>query len=987
MHRFSVNYNTIQRVLPPGWTRACRSRPIYVILILKIFPLLQASLFSQGFNLGNVPVVNYNKKAYQAGTQNWKICQDKSGSIYAANNNGLLEFNGQYWRLWPLSNGTIARSAVIAEDGKIFVGGQGEVGFFQPGKSGELVYHSLCRLLDVRYQRFEDVWDIVIRKEGVYFRTNKEVFRYRGGRMEVIHSGPPLVFMAAFGPHLLIQHASADLFVLDSNSFKPTKLQGLEPGALLSAILPVDKDSSIVTTIGHGIYSSRGNRLLKWSTGYEEFLRVSKIAAASLLPDGSLAVGTTYDGLLLFDKTRRVLQHLNKSNGLQNNTVLSTLADRSGNLWLGLDNGIDYAAVNSPFTYIYPDGINQGTGYAAAVHDERIYFGTNQGLYVNVWKEYYSPAEQYQFRNVLNAKGQVWSLSALGKHLLMGSHNGAMQIKQDRAEFISKNTGVWTFQPISEQLAVVGHYSGMSLLRKKQNDWHFEGELKGISESCRILALDQDKKVWVSHPYRGVFQLAVDSLARTVETTFYDVSRQLPSNLNNYVFKLAGELVFATEDGIYSFQNADQCFRKNHLLNEFFSPIGRVKFLKEDGSGNIWYVAGDETGVIWVEDEGLKKAVRRMPVPELSDKLVGGFEFILPLSPKHVFFATDQGFIHLDAEKYMRQERPPTLLLNAVSTTTNKDSLLFGGHLPAAGQPDEPRLSHRDNNIRFDYSSTDYDQAEFTTYAFLLEGYSMEWSSWQKKSFAEFNNLRHGDYVFRVKARNKHGLECQERSFPFTIKAPWYASPFAIAIYFLCFWGLIAVLFLTQRRSYEQEKAMLQTTHRQKEAEQLSLVKQSEIEIARLRSEKLSAEINHRNRELATTTMHLVQKSELIGTIRQALERMKPKTTQQPELYQELEKLIRRIESDTRMDEDWENFSRYFDEVHTEFLKKLGEKFPNLNPSDFKLCAYLRMNLSSKEIATLMNISVRGVETSRYRLRKRLGLASDVNLTEFLLRL
>ncbi|MEY3368943.1 MAG: hypothetical protein RI973_2098, partial [Bacteroidota bacterium] len=931
--------------------------------------------------------VNYSKKNYQAGTQNWRICQDESGVIYVANNNGLLEFNGQYWRLWPLSNGTIVRSAAIAADGRIFVGGQGEMGFFQAGKTGELVYHSLRQLLEARHQRFEDVWDIVIRPEGIYFRTNKEVFRYRDGKMEVLHSGHQLTFMAALGQQLLLQHASTDLFILDRDSFRPFGLQGLESGAQISAILPFNNDSSIITTVSHGIYSCKGSKLAKWSTGYEDFLKTNKIAAASLLQDGSLAVGTTYNGLLLFDARKRVLQHLNKSNGLQNNTILSTLADRSGNLWLGLDNGIDYAAVNSPFTYIYPDGINQGTGYAAAVHNGRIYFGTNQGLYMNAWKEYYNPAEQYQFRKVLNANGQVWSLSVLGNQLLMGSHNGAMQIEEDQAASISRNNGVWTFQPLSENLAVAGHYSGMSLLRKTAGGWRFQRELKGISESCRILALDKHNKVWVSHPYRGVFQLAVDSMAGTAEATFYDVSNQLPSNLNNYVFKLSGELVFATEHGIYSFMDSDNRFRKNPMLSEFFEPIGRVKFLKEDGNGNIWYVAGNETGVLWVQDEGLKKQVKRMPVPELTDKLVGGFEFILPLSPRHVFFATDQGFIHLDAEKYMQREQPPNLLISSVSVTTFKDSLLFGGHLSPAGPPAVPLLSHRENNIRFSFSSTDYDQAEFTTYSFFLEGYSKEWSSWQKKSFAEFNNLRHGDYVFRVKARNKHGLESQEISFPFNIKAPWYASSLAIAFYFLCFWGLIAVLFLTQRRSFEQEKAMLQTTHRQKEAEQLSLVKQSEIEIARLRSEKLSAEINHRNRELATTTMHLVQKSELIGTIRQALERMKPKTVMQPELHQELEKLIRRIESDTRMDEEWENFSRYFDEVHTEFLKKLGEKFPNLNPSDFKLCAYLRMNLSSKEIATLMNISVRGVETSRYRLRKRLGLAGDVNLTEFLLRL
>ncbi|MEO6131638.1 MAG: hypothetical protein ABIQ02_07305, partial [Saprospiraceae bacterium] len=101
----------------------------------------------------------------------------------------------------------------------------------------------------------------------------------------------------------------------------------------------------------------------------------------------------------------------------------------------------------------------------------------------------------------------------------------------------------------------------------------------------------------------------------------------------------------------------------------------------------------------------------------------------------------------------------------------------------------------------------------------------------------------------------------------------------------------------------------------------------------------------------------------------------------------DVQQLLNMVSFDVKLDEDWEHFAYHFDQVHVDFLKHLRESFPQLSTSDLKLCAYLRMNLSTKEIAPLLNISVRGVEGSRYRLRKKIGLSNDANLTEFILRM
>ena len=111
--------------------------------------------------------------------------------------------------------------------------------------------------------------------------------------------------------------------------------------------------------------------------------------------------------------------------------------------------------------------------------------------------------------------------------------------------------------------------------------------------------------------------------------------------------------------------------------------------------------------------------------------------------------------------------------------------------------------------------------------------------------------------------------------------------------------------------------------------------------------------------------MHLVYKSELLTRIKTELNQTM-KTIDNDKGVNELKKMIKVLSEDDKVDKDWEHFAQHFDKVHSDFVVNLKEKYPALTANELKLCAYLRMNLSTKEIAQLMNISVRGVEISRY---------------------
>jgi len=131
--------------------------------------------------------------------------------------------------------------------------------------------------------------------------------------------------------------------------------------------------------------------------------------------------------------------------------------------------------------------------------------------------------------------------------------------------------------------------------------------------------------------------------------------------------------------------------------------------------------------------------------------------------------------------------------------------------------------------------------------------------------------------------------------------------------------------------------------------------------------------------------MQVTQKNEALYDLKEQLKHISQKVN--PDAQKYLQKLIKNIERNTSQKEDWEKFELHFDQVYENFTKRIREKYPNLTPNDIKLCAYLRMNLSTKEIAPLLNISIRGVEISRYRLHKKLNMPQNENLIDFMMNL
>ncbi len=408
------------------------------------------------------------------------------------------------------------------------------------------------------------------------------------------------------------------------------------------------------------------------------------------------------------------------------------------------------------------------------------------------------------------------------------------------------------------------------------------------------------------------------------------------------------------------------------------------QYLNEDQDGNIWFVTNKKVGVVDFNRKEGEKNYAIVYFPELNSKVVAGFENIYPYDKENVFIGSEKGIIHINYLKYLENIKPLKVTLSQVKTFGNNDSIVFGGYFlkndsisDRQNTDQKTSISKTDNSLHFEYSSTLFEQQNNIEFSYQLAGFDKNWSAWSAKSEKDYTKLPYGTYTFEIKARNNLGNESEPVLYTFTINPAWYETYWIYTLYILILFAIIYLVIQRQKKKYEKEQEYLKQEH-------LLELEHNEKEIVKLQNDKLESEVNFKNKELATATMHLMQRGKLLSKIKEELLPI-VKTDNPESAPEEFKRILGLLNEAERADADWEQFAVHFDHVHSNFLTKLKEKIPALSANDLKLCAYLKMNLSSKEIAQLMTISLRAVEVSRYRLRKKLDVSSDTNLFDYLI--
>lgn len=948
----------------------------------KILPCFIFFLFFGSLRAAwQLPVTNFQQSEYASGTQSWQIRQQKNGWMYFANNYGLLEYDGYHWSTYGVWNGTVIRSLEIGEEGEIYVGASNEFGKFTANELGKLSYVPMSNDLPVQYRGFGEIWNIHQLPDALYFQSRNYIFRYSPEGFSAIRSEARIVCSAKVRGSIYVGTTSG-MYVLAGSQL--IALNGSEHlnNKNICAILPYRESEILIGTSFGGLYVFDGSRISPFRTEVDEFLRRNQLYAC-VASDSLIAFGTVLNGVVITDIRGEHPRYIDNKNGLQNNTILSLYFDREENLWLGLDIGIDRININSPLSDLYGRINFRGSGYTSCIYDDYLYLGTNQGLYYVKWP-LDSDNSLTDLTLIEGTQGQIWSLDLVG-HTLFCSHNrGLFIIENRRAVPVIEEEGVWRVRayPGSPGTCVVGSYNGFYLLRKGEKAWDRVQRLSGVNETTRVFEVDTAGQIWFNlekHVCKLTLNAGADSLSLE-EVRSVSGNPEIVS-----ISRVGNRYVFSGPEGTFLI-NEKGLLEEYTALNELLEGKKTYPVIKEDRSKNLWFFTGSSIKVRLYNKRKKKYEKSLSLLEEKPNFFIGGFEHLLLLDEGQAIAGNTGGFSLAEIKGRNHYTDKTELLIRSVVATQPSDSLIYGQGYPVV--PKKTVLSYACNSLRITYSGSTARQAKLQ-YSYRLEPHDTEWSDWTDAMTKEYTGLPENTYIFKVRARHSQAEQPVYASFTFTVLPPWYRTLWAYTVYTLIVFLFILRVYIHFKKKMRESWKRIEQRKNEELREQQKVFMQEannrEKEIIKLKNDKLEYELKMKSQELANVLLNHLNKNEILTEIKADLKKIgsdvgeKEPDSVKRKILMLQNKISRNIEQNI----DWKKFEENFDIVNDKFIRKLSERYPNLTKNERRLCTYIKMGLSSKEIAPLMNLSLRGVEVLRYRMRKKLNFERGIDFLEF----
>ncbi len=907
-------------------------------------------LFIGSFNCQatTVPqIINFDKSTYQAHSQNWSITQTPNAYLYSGNSSGMLEFDGQQWELYSLPEKQKVRAVAATKEGRILIGGYAEFGYWEEDESGLLVYHSLSQNSAIESIKTEEIWHILVHGDHVFFQSFGTIYKYDSVTDMVEEIRPPanILFAQLVDDRVLIPGIHGAIYEWSAkNGYQA--LAGLEilTDKRTSFVLPYNEGLLIGTKL-QGLFWFKDGQCAPLPHPLNEDFKRYEINCGLRLEDGRIAIGTILNGIYLLDEKVASLHHINKETGLQNNTVLSLFEDQKHNLWVGLDSGLDLLILNESLIYFRDKTGELGTVYAATIFEDQLYIGTNHGVFFRSSTDTNSP-----FQLLEGSQGQVWELKIIDHQLICGHNLGTFLIKSDQFIQISPVTGGWFTLALSEERLLQATYTGLVLFEKDTaGQWTFSRKITGLNEPIKKLIQEDELHFWLLHPYRGLKRVTLDTAFTEIEAIYnFTIADGLSTEFNLELHTINNDLIIRSGDKylVWANQQLKECYDIYRI------PITAASNLIE-GQGQDWFKTQNGQLEWWRKNQLEQK---------LRTGLVVGEVRILPLDEARYLLCLEDKYIILDkSDTFTTSQYPPPLLKKIEQSK-------YPIHQALHRSARNSSIPANWNNMRFTFASPVFTQK--VLFRYRLSPIYPEWSDWSASTSKEFSNLPKGTYTFALQSNITDLIT----TYSFTIRPKWYETVWAKLLFIGLLLGFLVLLWHWHqlRMSYQQRRL---------EAEKERLLHQQRIQA---KNERLQLDLQNKSREIANSTFNLVQKNEILMQIKEGLNRLKQEVgIQFP--GKQYNSLIRLINEQLHSRKDWDLFEENFNEVHQDFFRRLKKVHPTLTPGDLKLAAYLRMNLSSKEIAPLLFITIRGVENKRYRLRKKLELPNQDNLTEYLI--
>ena len=796
------------------------------LLVLYCVLFVPCSLPQNNGENGYPLITNYSPKEYEAQQQNWAIIQDDRGIMYFGNGLGLLEFDGADWRLYQLSNKSVVRSLANGENRKIYAGGVGDLGYFQPDSIGKLTFHSLMKYVPKDKRDFSDVWQTFVVNGKVFFNASKYILTFNVQKKEfkVIQSEKGfhlmfkvngLLYVREWGKGIEIFNKDSLVLLKGSQKFAEERIYVMLP-------FPGEENTILIGSRSSGLFKYDGNNFIPFKTDADEFIKENLIYYPGvILSDQNILLGTISGGSLVIDTTGKEIIRYNNKSGIISNTNVYTFQDLSGAIWLATDNGISRIDYASKISYF--DNRNNFTSSPNNIirFNEIIYVATNNGVY------YLNP-QTSDFNLLKNNNNQSFIFLKSRNDLLMGGFNGLFKVEKEQVIPVRKTLGneynVQSLRQskINPDRIYVGATGLWSILRSNK-EWIDEGQILDITDVVNSIIEDSNGKLWIGTNASGVYRITLwkDNkgkiiLDKTVIEHF-DKTNGLP-NVGIFIDKLKGINYFSSIDSIYKFdENRKKFFIDNSdkIIAGFnnLSNHKNLTLMQQDSLGRIWLGAGKMLAMGMPQPDGSYKWLTA-PFKRFSDEQVSN---IYAEKDGVVWFLAAASLVKYDfANKNLNKTGYFAMVRNVVIGSDS--TIYFGGQL---SNQEVNEISYKNNSIKFRYSATSYEGKNTNQFKTYLKGFDENWSGWTKENIKEYTNLSPGNYQFNVIAKNLDDLESKEASFSFVVVSPWYRTLWAYIGYIVIFGGLVFSVDRVQRRRLmfkEKQRSRLRESELRAEA-------------------------------------------------------------------------------------------------------------------------------------------------------------------------
>ncbi|MBW4361435.1 helix-turn-helix and ligand-binding sensor domain-containing protein [Flavobacterium taihuense] len=908
------------------------------LLHILFFGLLSLQLSAQEL----LPFVeNYNKSNYQGDNQIWNVAQGHDNAMYFANNYYFLRYDGVKWEKYTLPNKTIIRSIMVDGD-RIYSGSYQEFGYWFR-KDAKMHYVSITKgkkIFDANDN--EEIWKIFKFNNKIYFQSFNSIFVFDG---KVI-KGKKIPFLISYcfvvDHQLLIASVGKGIYRWTNGKIEKVDGLSLLKNNVIHAIQKY-QDKIYFFTKKNGVYVLENNILSPWKNGLNDILKSANINIAQFIKNNKLIIGTANKGVYVLDLNDGSYKNINRNNVLMNNSILSIGQDKDNDLWLGLDNGIAHIEVNSPISIFYDSSGILGSVYSVASIPSGYLMASNHGIF---------KYEGKQLSLIPNTQGQAWNISKINNQYLIGHNEGTFIYQNGLFTRLSDINGGWNLAKSSINNSYLqATYSGV-VIYNNTNDLKQKNAIKGILKPIKYLAQNGKNEIWAADNNRGLYRILYNDDYVTTKVDNVTQRSKISNDFGVKIFEFRNEILFLIDNSWYTFNSITNQLEANELFNVNFKNVTDIVSIDEDHfmvlqDGLLYHIYAQGTKFIRnsIQEKYYKGKIINDNLKVFKDKN----NYLLNL---------DDGFITLEL-KYDTKKKANVkveafnndVLVGNNSKIENNSELRINviSGIYGARKPD---LFYRINDTK--------------GFIPIKEGLIL------------LNNLASGSYDITIFSND--GLNYNKISnFQFVVAKAWYFSIWMIFIYLILV-GLILYLYYKWNKMKYIQKLKLQKEElkHQKEILEMELKAENELNVQEYEKHILELELQSKSSEVAGKSLSIAKQSEMIENIQNILDT----ESDFNKLKSEIKKAIK-INAVNK--HEWEVFEANLNQINNEFIIALSKKYPNLTPKDIKLCVYLKMNLSSKEIAPMMNISFRGVELHRYRLRKKLNLSQEENLSKFLL--